>query len=552
METTDKFAARALSRLLVAHGVTDVVLSPGSRNAPLIVAIARNASLNTHVVIDERCAAFIALGIASATRRPVAVVCTSGTALLNYAPAVAEAFYRNLPLIVVSADRPSRWIGQNDSQTMVQPGALATIVKRTYDIPDTPPFSHALASRYINDAIATAQLAPAGPVHVNIQLDEPLNLTVEPTDDDGTMRPIELHVPHEAMELGALPPVSAADRVLIVAGIDDGIPPAETLSRLCAAHGNVAVLAEPLSGLTGDYMVGNVDTTVEWVDGNAAAESLMPDIVVTMGGAIVSKRLKRYLRALPASVAHWHVGHTRETIDCYGHIAARVEASPEAVLNGIAASIDATAASASSCNYRRLWLEASVRARRDNELRSSFAEGFTARLALASLVASLPDGCNLEVSNGMSVRIVQELPLPRLARLGCNRGVSGIDGSVSTAVGVDLASRAHGIPTVLITGDMSLAYDIGALACIASLGSTIKIAVVNNGGGGIFRAIDSTRRLPELERYFVAPPVLPLRQLAAAYGIEYFEASSPSGLQANIPLWLGVGHKAAILELNIQ
>lgn len=165
MANTDKTACRILAELLTHHGVSRAVMSPGSRDLPLLIALGRSPHLLTEIVVDERTAAFTALGMATASQQPVALVCTSGSALLNYAPAVAEAYYRHIPLIIISADRPSEWIDQDDSQTIRQAGALANIVKRSYDIPDncTTPVARWYANRQINDALIEAQRGCKGP-----------------------------------------------------------------------------------------------------------------------------------------------------------------------------------------------------------------------------------------------------------------------------------------------------------------------------------------------------------------------------------------------------
>jgi 2-succinyl-5-enolpyruvyl-6-hydroxy-3-cyclohexene-1-carboxylate synthase len=165
-----------LATLLASHGVKRAVLSPGSRNVPLLVAVSKEPSIETEVVVDERSAAFMALGMASISGCPVALVCTSGTALLNYAPAVAEAYYRHIPLVVVSADRPHCWIDQDDSQTIRQQGALASIVKASYDISAdaVTPDDDWYANRVINDALINATTGCKGPVHINMQINEPL------------------------------------------------------------------------------------------------------------------------------------------------------------------------------------------------------------------------------------------------------------------------------------------------------------------------------------------------------------------------------------------
>ncbi len=172
-------SCRMIADVLLEHGVIHVVCSPGSRNTPLLLAVSSRERFKTHVVIDERSAAFMALGLAQVSQNPVALICTSGTALLNYAPAVAEAYYQGLPLIVISADRPEQWIDQDDSQTIRQPGAFAHFIKRSYDIaalPDPEKERLWLTNRVVNDAMIEAMSARKGPVHINVRLADPLGI----------------------------------------------------------------------------------------------------------------------------------------------------------------------------------------------------------------------------------------------------------------------------------------------------------------------------------------------------------------------------------------
>nr|WP_301196730.1 thiamine pyrophosphate-binding protein [uncultured Duncaniella sp.] len=236
MLTTDKQSCNILADLLVAHGVRHVVLSPGSRNAPLVLALSRREDLQTDVVIDERSAAFIALGMSIQSGEPVAIVCTSGSALLNYAPAVAEAFYRCAPLIVISADRPEEWIDQDDSQTIWQQNALAPYVKRSCDIPAHTDFPNGkwVCNRLINDLLLEAVNGRRGPVHINIRLDAPLNKLADYTEN--ASRVIRMVSPSvelptaEARKIGES--IASPRKVLIIVGFHEQIGRASCRERV--------------------------------------------------------------------------------------------------------------------------------------------------------------------------------------------------------------------------------------------------------------------------------------------------------------------------------
>lgn len=523
MNTSSKIS-RCLVDLLEAHGVKHVVASPGSRNAPLLIALSAS-ELDVKMVTDERTAAFVALGIASISMQAVAIVCTSGTALLNYAPAVAEAYYRRLPLIVVSADRPMEWIGQDDSQTIVQPGALTNYVKRSYDIPVGNAKDNLwFANRVINDALLEATNGRKGPVHINIQLGEPLGeLTDDPSEPQRIVRLLE---PAPSMpvaqvrELGRS--IASPCRVMIVCGF---LPPDKTLNRALnrlADLPNVIVLTETIANLHGNAFIGNIDATLAGIKLDALAE-MRPDVVISTGGAIVSRHIKQFIRNTPVR-EHWHVGRIDDTVDCFRSLTLRVEMEPATFFAQLASAMQPHR---QPSDYAHRWTIARDRA-------ISLTQAYCAKSpwsdlrAFATLMPLIPRGWNLQLSNGTSIRYAQLFGNYTYHRCDCNRGVSGIDGCTSTAIGASLAYR-NGV-TLLITGDMSALYDIGALG-IANIPARFKMIVLNNEGGGIFRFISSTKQLPMREEMFCVPQSPSWQSLAEGFGLKYFEADDEQQLR---------------------
>lgn len=526
MITTDKESCLILVSLLEAHGVKRAVVSPGSRNAPLLVAMERSGTLETTVVVDERSAAFVALGLSAITGEPVAIVCTSGTALLNYAPAVAEAYYRKIPLIVISADRPMEWIDQDDSQTLRQFEALSHYVKRSYDIPARcgDENSRWYCNRVINDALTLAVTGRTGPVHINMQLDEPLGRLAD--HKTGRERVIDCVSPRadlsvcEARSLGDS--IASPCRVLVVGGF---IAPDEKLNRALvklSRKPNVTVMCENISNLHCDSFIDTIDNVLSVMSPHEM-EAMRPDIVITFGGAIVSRMIKRYLREY-APARHWHVGVTENTIDCFRSLTTRVEMSPGIFFTQLASAMQPHN---HPSDYSSRWTKFRVRARAAHDAYVAAAPWSDLK-AFDAIYRRLPQGWNMQFSNGTPIRYAQLFSSYKLHRCDCNRGVSGIDGCTSTAVG---ASMGYGGTTLLVTGDMSAQYDVGALACRA-LSPRFKMIVMCNGGGGIFRFIGSTSALPECERYFAASADFPARQLAEAYGFAFFEASDEASLNS--------------------
>lgn len=514
--TTTKSVCRNLAALLSAHGVRHAVVSPGSRNAPLIVALNRQPDIALTEVVDERSAAFVALGMAARSGEPVAICCTSGSALLNYAPALAEAFYRHVPLIAVSADRPSEWIDQADSQTMRQRGALSSVTKKCVDIAvDT---SDIVGDRLVNEAVISALQEPRGPVHINVQLAPPLGRTEEAEVRPRVIRMMEPRGDLRYEQVRTLGEELCGRRILIVAG---GCAPSPRLHRALgrmASMSDVVVIGEPTSNLHVRGLVGDVDSLLASVTDDVAG-SFYPDVVVSFGLPVVSMRLKSWLRAAPEAMEHWALGYDSLTADTFRHLTMRINTDPAVFLSQLAGALKSGAT-----NYRDSVAEAYLSAvGRRNELlgRMPWAD-FMAVGRLLRLAGR--KGWDVELSNGMTVRYAALFDNSGIHRMSANRGISGIEGSTSTAVGAALASQ-H--PTLLITGDTSAFYDIAGLAS-TDLPSGFRIAIIDNGGGNIFRIVANTRSLDEREQFLAChkPVGVSWADVARSYRLDFFEASS--------------------------
>ncbi len=549
---TEKWGCRQIAAGLAAFGVKHIVTSPGSRNAPLIMAVARHPKLEVHSVIDERSAAFIALGMASVSGKPVAVICTSGTAMLNFGPAIAEAFYRHIPLIAVTADRPTEWIDQDDSQTIRQPGALQNIVKASYNFKGEAVSTEEqwYVNRLINDALLCATSGRKGPVHINISLNAPLATETETTALEA-FRKIDILqvpdiIPNETVR--ELVKHICGKKVLIVAGFN---PPSAKLNKamgILAGMPNVCIIAEGLANLhfkgnkihNPDATLTNIEKKSEALETNV--DDFNPDILISFGGALVSASLKRFLRASKPT-EHWHVGINDATIDCFMSLTKRIEIPPEGFFPKLATSLShLTRAGSNQSKYASTWEKAAAS---QSDIPSSDNRQWNAVDAVGQILSAIPPGWNLQLSNGMSVRYALSYPLEKFHRVDCNRGVSGIDGSTSTAVG---AASVYTKPTLLITGDMSMQYDISALSSNL-INKRLRIVVINNGGGGIFNYVKTTAGLPETPRLIHCDLNLPIKALADAYGFYHIQAASFTELKKAIRNMLGCHDRPVILEV---
>lgn len=499
MSIKAKPTATQLSVLLYEYGVRHVVLSPGSRNAPIIIALAASGRYILHYVVDERVAAFVALGIAVSTGQAVAMVCTSGSAILDYAPAIAEAYYSSIPLIAISADRPYYDIDQNKPQTLRQHGILDNIVRKSVDIRDgeKPDYSN----RLLNEALQAAVGLMPGPVHINMQFEMPLT----PIGETDPVVAYKSQVVR-ARELPVFK-LEAALKYLIYIG---GLPPGEDVEKcrrlLNTLPCNVAVVAEAQSNLSSCSTVtaADFDNVIEYIE--------KPDIVVMAGSSPVSAKIGSWIGE--SALTSIHIDPMSR---CYNGMT--IAANLSDFLESIAF---------------------------DNEAQPSVYH-IDAAHAKPSRVSRLIEKLSgqdimLHLSNGMTVREAQKVKILRPTDVWSNRGVSGIDGATSTAIGSALVSEK---PVVLVTGDMSAAYDVGALA-VEGVGGNFTMVVVNNHGGEIFRRVATTRDLPERELYFTAMPKFPLAKLADAYGFDYSLITTPEEFEP------AKGDKPKIVELIIQ
>ena len=541
MENTAYTVCRQLVALCVAHNVRRVVLSPGSRNAPLLVAFAREKSIAHHVVVDERVAAFVALGMATRSNEPVALVCTSGTSLLNYAPAVAEAYYRHIPLIVISADRPEEWIDQDDSQTMRQRGVLANFVKHSCHIPSREDNDSLwYARREINHALLVAKTPCCGPVHINVPLGGSLCAVTQVEHEPVAL--VEQYVPQMVLAESDVQCLAAdfsrARKVMILATLMSPSPQLQEALSLLARLPQVVVLTESVANLCDEAFIPTIDRVLTVID-NSEKETFAPELLITIGGAPVSRMIKEYLRRY-APATHWRVGcesHIIDTMQCLTH---KIAVEPASFMQQIAPLCRGV-----ESDYAALWSDREVVATALHNRVVDAAPWCDLR-AFANLLPAIPAHTVLHLSNGTSIRYAQLFDTPQVDAVYCNRGVSGIDGSTSTALGASLVDeQLH----LLITGDMSFGYDAGALLTqLAS--SRMKIVVIDNGGGGIFRFIKGPSELPELEECFEVQRHLPIEGMARLYGFEYFEADSEEALQAILPDFFAYSEKPAILAIS--
>ena len=559
--------AQTLIELFKAKGIKHIVISPGSRNAPLTIGFTNNPFFTCYSIVDERCAAFFALGIAQQLQVPTAVVCTSGSALLNYYPAVAEAFYSDIPLVVVSADRPKHLIGIGDGQTINQKNVfenhilysvnLKLDLKDEKNIPaneDLPIFKN-LEDKFerflglqkdiqthneeeINEAINFA-LLKNGPVHINIPFDEPLYEVVEkPIVAPKATKPvvktkvIEDYVLNECLE-----DWNSASKKMILVGcnLPDQIDK-KWLNEL-AEDDSVVVFTETTSNLHHESFFPSIDQMIEPLT-EAEKKALQPEILLTFGGLIVSKKIKTLLRKYQPKY-HWHIDEkmANDTFFCLSN---HIDVAPNQFFQAFLPKITHYVKS----NYHLTW-HAVKNQRLKKHADYLRTVPFSDLKAFDVLYKNIPNNQILQIGNSSAIRYSQLFSINKTLKVFCNRGTSGIDGSTSTAIG---CAVVHDKPTTLVTGDLGFLYDSNAL-WNDYIPKNFRIIVVNNQGGGIFRILPGHKNTKNFETYFETTHNLDARHLCRMYGIGYKSVSKEKQLEYYLKEFFEEDDRPKLLEI---
>jgi len=529
-----------LVAICAAQGIRQVVLSPGSRCAPLTLAFARHPEMEVRTIADERAAAFIALGLAQQLKEPVVLVCTSGSAALNYYPAVAEAFFQQIPLLVLTADRPPEWVDQWDGQTIFQEEVYGKHVKKSFRFPDS--FAHPDQVRHghriSNEAILVCRQFPAGPVHLNIPLREPFY------PEEGELFHFPKHPPVVRLEpsevrLGEMAleklksELANFQRILLVPGQQASNPSLLALIERLAQNKQVVVVADTLSNLQGK---GTITLHDHWLGREEFHAALAPDLVISFGKSIISKSLKLFLRK--QDLQHWHIQPDGQAKDIYAGLTRILGSDPFAFLTWLSTHLPPM-----ESDYAPRWqlLEEQIASSLPLALKEV---DFGEYSAVKQVLDALPANGQLHVANSMAIRYVNFLGR-RTQEICCNRGTSGIDGSNSTAVGASLISQA---PVTLLTGDMAFFYDRNAFWHNYPM-PNLRVIVLNNQGGGIFRLIDGPARQPELEEFFETKQALSAKSLAEEYGFGYASVMTSEQLESALLKFYEPSLQPKIIEI---
>ncbi len=533
-----------LGFFLRKYGLRHVVICPGSRNAPLIQLFTADTRFHCHSIVDERSAAYVAMGMARTLGEPVAVVTTSGTAALNLAPGVAESFYQEIPLILLTADRLPGAAAKKENQAIRQRDIYIQNSKAAFSLPVAPDSDEELeaAGELMDGAIRLLTEIPKGPVQINIPLEEPLYETLPPAreilpSDSQAGKAFPTPEKTEFEDLAGS--IEGRKKILILPGMYPRDPHLSGGLGNFASRTHALVLCENLSNLCGPGFAENPETFLAALSASAR-KNLIPDLVITFGGQMVSKRIRKFLNECTAS-EFWHIGTGAESMNPYSNKGRVICGDPAVFFS----TFPFPPGPHEEPGYAEKWREHAARVNR-------FAGDFIRNHAFGNLAAmqcvleGLPEGTALHLGNSGAVRYAQFFPARPSVTYFANRGTSGIDGCLSAAVG---AAMVSGNLHLAVLGDLSFVYDSNAM-WNENFPPNLKIIVLNDAGGGIFRIIEGPDRMPFLEEYAVTRHPVSPGLLASAFGLDHRMFSEKAELLEYLPEFFAKRNVPEVMEID--
>ncbi|MEI7889739.1 MAG: 2-succinyl-5-enolpyruvyl-6-hydroxy-3-cyclohexene-1-carboxylic-acid synthase [Actinomycetes bacterium] len=518
-------ALAAFAARLAQLGVEHAVLSPGSRSAPLILALANTAGLKPWSLIDEREAGFFALGVGKATNIPALVACTSGTAAAELAPAVHEAAEARTPLIVLTADRPPDLRAAGENQTIDQVGVYGSAAPTVQG----PPFTSEAATSWIrlaDEVFAAATGTSPGPVHVNVPLWEPLAQSANPAVVAAALESASVNMAgretHGAVPSGVLALLAESNRPLAICGRDERGQGAEVATWCAKAE--IPMIADPLAQSNRGTTTTTVTAWDALVRDEAWRAGQAPDLVLRTGDLPTSKPLRAWLAQLAATgVPVVHFDPERSLRDPISATSTRVPAP--------VTDIDPSHLGACEASWLDSWLESGSRATKaiDTLLGSADSKTLSEPGVIRASCQTLQGDTTLMIAASMPVRDLETFHLGKTGPVCvANRGANGIDGTIATAAGYAAATQA---PTVLICGDVTFAHDVAGLAAARESASSLLVLVLDNGGGAIFDYLPISDQKSVYERFVFTPPHLDFAAAAQTWGLPFIEITSTEQLR---------------------
>jgi len=547
-----------LVEICAIKGIRFAIISPGSRSAALTLGFARHPDISTLVIPDERSAAYIGLGLSQSLQEPVALVCTSGTAAINFAPAVAEAYFNEVPLLILTCDRPATWLHQQDGQMVNQQHVFTGHVKQQHQLPDNYIHSDSdiFTNRILNQSINNLTTSPAGPIHINIPIREPFypevneefifNNNIRIIEEPKTVKSLSSATWEELID-----ELQSTEKVLIAAG--QGWIDAELSSILntIVDEFSIPVVVDVISNGKSTNFIDKQDIILA-SNNSEELESLRPELLITFGNSFISKNLKLFLRKYPP-IIHWHLQFGDVIHDPFHSVTRIIQVEPAYFFKQVLEDLDMQQFREGDFglregNYLAQWERFNSRASKFIESEFSRQKEFNEFSALHFGLENLPDTCDLHLANSMAVRYANFIGIPKhkTIRVFSNRGTSGIDGCLSTAVGGAIASE---LPVFLFIGDIAFFYDRNGL-WHPHVPPNLRIVLFNNHGGGIFRMIEGPAKLPEREKFFETIHSMNAKRTCEDAGIIYFSAKNWQDLRQNWSAFMQEDNQTKLIEIE--
>ncbi len=547
-----------------AKGIANIIISPGSRNAPLILGFTENSFFNCFSIVDERNAAFFALGMAQQLQKPVAIICSSGSALLNYYPAIAEAFYSHIPLVAISADRPSYKIDVGDGQTIRQDDVFHRHIGYSANLKQDVVHATDRIEKYAPSMISSSgidstqkniqtyndhelnrcidvTLTKCLPVHINVPFEEPLYDTLSAYTVKSNVQP----TPNERTTFEDVSEYSKrwnrSKRKMVLVGVNHPNSLEQRFLKILADDPSVIVFTESTSNLHHPNFFPSIDSIVAPIEKLETSEALFlklqPEILLTFGGLIVSKKIKAFLRKYKPKL-HWHVDPINAN-DTFFALKQHFKIDVNSFFDSFLSLVGPV-----ESDYYRYWNEVKIGYQ---DKRATYLKEipFSDLSVFESICDQIPANYHVQLANSSTVRYMQLFDIEPSVTVFCNRGTSGIDGSTSTAVG---ASIYCSDPTLLITGDLSFLYDSNAL-WNNYLKHDFKIILINNEGGGIFRILPGHEKTKNFETYFETVQKYDVSHLCRMFGIAHQRVNDKKGLVEKLEEFFKSDSGPSLLEV---
>lgn len=533
-----KRSIQILGHVLESYGINQMIISPGSRNAPLAIHFSELDSFFCYSIIDERSAAFVGMGMAKSIKKPVAISCTSGSAAVNYYPAIVEAFYQNIPLLILTADRPGNYIDIFDGQTIRQKNLFQQHSYGDFELlEDDEENADEQNYKTIQKAVELC-IEKNGPVHINIPLSEPLyEMTTETPNWDPVEKKLSTDRNNYEIPKDLINQWNDSEKTMILAGtLDDNTELESLLNQLVKNH-SVVALIEANSNLYNEKSFNHIDRYIFGFS-DETFKHYIPDLLITIGQNVVSKKIKQLLRKAHIK-NHWHIDPFWQP-DTYFSLSEKIETHAEFFFRKLIKNI-----SLEPKEYYNLWNDLKNKKDKNHD---SFCENipFSDFSVFQMLSESVPEKYVLHISNSTPIRYTQLFNFSKRHKIFCNRGASGIDGSTSTAMGFAMMSKD---PVLFITGELSFFYDINAL-WNNYIPPYTRIIVINNGGGDIFKIIPGPTNTNALDEFIATKHKKNAELLAKHFGFNYFRVNEQESLHRALSLFFNADAQPKILEID--